>query len=101
MFCQNCGKEMDDKLKSCPNCGTPAKPKKKKVKVMWVIPAVIAAFVLIGVLSSGGSDDEPHAVNNGETVSSNAATEPQKPSLRLPKNPRSPLAMPWRMTESP
>lgn len=75
MFCQNCGKEMDDKLKTCPNCGNPTKPKKKKVKVMWVVPAVIAAFVLIGVLSSGGSDDEPHAVNNGETVSANATTE--------------------------
>ena len=51
--CKACGQEIAKTAKICPNCG--AKNKKKHT----VLICIIAFFVLIGIIASSGSDDEP------------------------------------------
>ncbi len=64
MFCNNCGKEIDDKAVICPNCGTATKKLKTKkplYKKWWFW--VLIVVVLVIIVSSGGSG------NSGETSS--------------------------------
>lgn len=58
MFCQNCGKEIPENLKSCPNCGVKTNKKKKSRKNLLIIFAVLLV-VIIAVSTGGNSSDEP------------------------------------------
>lgn len=80
MFCQKCGKEIENDTKFCPYCGnqiaiTPQpqqiknddpveqKPDKKKKKVRWLIGAIAAVMIIIAGLAvfsdDGSSVEEP------------------------------------------
>lgn len=53
--CPECGKDISDEAKACPNCGHPLQPKSKKksplIIVLAIIGGVIALFVCISALS--------------------------------------------------
>lgn len=56
--CSECGKEVSNKAKSCPNCGAPLNSKEKKKgsllkKVIGVFIAIVGVLILIGSCSSG------------------------------------------------
>ena len=51
--CPECGKEISDSAKACPNCGHPMK--QKKSKLIFVI-AVIMGIIALVVLASGIKD---------------------------------------------
>lgn len=51
--CPECGKEISDSAKSCPNCGHPMKHKKSKIII--VIAIIMGAIALV-VLASGIKD---------------------------------------------
>lgn len=70
--CKSCGAEIAKTAKTCPQCG--AKQHQAALSVCVVI-IVIAVFLCIGTVASGGSGDEPHKVTGGDaTVSSSDAT---------------------------
>ncbi len=51
MFCKKCGAELNDGAKFCVTCGTPTEVQPaKKARPKWLIPAVIAAAVLLVAL---------------------------------------------------
>lgn len=60
--CPECGKEISENAKSCPNCGNPmnstsklenSKPKKKKLPILVKIPYfIVGALLLIGGISA-------------------------------------------------
>lgn len=53
MKCPECGKEISDSAKTCPNCGHPIKQKKSK---LIIVLAVIMGFIALVVLASGIKD---------------------------------------------
>lgn len=53
--CPECGKEISDQVKNCPNCGYPLKKKKNislpKIKIRYiVIPIILIIAVVIGII---------------------------------------------------
>ena len=79
MYCENCGQEIDNKAKFCPECGAsvtnnkPKKKKKEKVKKpfykrwwFWFI----VVFILIGALGGGESSEETVDPVSESTVAS-------------------------------
>lgn len=79
MFCKNCGNEIDEKWKVCPNCGREVvevaeKSKKKKpngkksiFKRWWFWLILIVAFLVVILLLS--SEDSEEQSQNSEIVS--------------------------------
>lgn len=53
MKCPECGKEISDSAKACPNCGYPIKQKKSKLIIVF---AVIMGIIALVVLASGIKD---------------------------------------------
>lgn len=53
MKCPECGKEISDSAKACPNCGHPIKQKKSKLIIVF---AVIMGIIALVVLASGIKD---------------------------------------------
>lgn len=51
--CPECGKEISDSAKACPNCGHPMKPKKSK---LIIVIAIIMGAIALVVLASGIKD---------------------------------------------
>ena len=70
--CKTCGADIASSAKTCPGCG--AKNKKPFYKKWWFI--LIAIFVIIGALGSGGSKDE----NSSTADSSSKSTESNEES---------------------
>lgn len=68
--CKCCGEEIAKSAKTCPHCGAKLKTK----KVLWIVLAVIAVFIII-VAAFGGSD-EPEKV--GEVTQPPATTSPSE-----------------------
>lgn len=51
--CEECGKDISDQAKKCPNCGYPVKKKLSTKKPIWIkIVAVIFGLIAIAVLIS-------------------------------------------------
>lgn len=50
--CPECGKEISDEAKTCPNCGKPLRKSKEKKKINK--KAVIIIFTIIGLVVIGG-----------------------------------------------
>ena len=59
--CKVCGQEIAKNAKTCPQCG--AKNKKKHP----ILIGIIVFFILIAIIASAGSDDEPNKVENTDT----------------------------------
>lgn len=54
--CPECGKEISDKVSSCPNCGYPlGKNETMNKKIIWIIAGIFGIIALL-VLLSGMSD---------------------------------------------
>lgn len=71
MFCNNCGKEIDEKAVICPNCGTATKKLKAKkplYKKWWFWVLIVIAFAVIA--SFGGSDNDSEASSKAGQSSS-------------------------------
>ena len=51
--CPECGKEISDSAKSCPNCGHPMKPPRSKI---IIVVAIIMGAIALVVLASGIKD---------------------------------------------
>lgn len=84
MFCKNCGKEIKEDWKICPNCGTAvgeekevtmtkketkraakeAKKNKKKGKKLPLILLAVVAIVVICVVMGGGEDSSSKSIEN-------------------------------------
>lgn len=72
--CKTCGVNIAKSAKSCPSCG--AKNKKPFYMRWWFV--LIAVFVIIGAVSSGGSN-ETAVVNDTATKSSESSKEENTP----------------------
>jgi predicted nucleic acid-binding Zn ribbon protein len=62
MQCPNCSKQISDDSEFCPECGQAVKPKKAGMPVWaWVLIAVVAVGVIIGIIAAaaGGDDESP------------------------------------------
>ena len=67
--CRECGKEISDQAKVCPNCGCPVKREKAKLNInlnkyrKLAVPALVIVVILIAVLIVSGSlnADEQYA----------------------------------------
>ncbi|MBQ2775230.1 MAG: DUF2116 family Zn-ribbon domain-containing protein [Clostridia bacterium] len=78
MFCNKCGKEIDENSTVCPNCATPVehgKTKKKKSK-KWLIIVIIAVVLVIIIGAIGSSGDEP--TSSGSSSVSNQVENENK-----------------------
>ena len=66
MFCENCGKEVDETKKVCDNCGNRLKIKKKKkpLKIILIIIAILAVLMFL----FGDSEVSPIYDENGNPV---------------------------------
>lgn len=77
MFCNKCGKEIEDGAKSCPNCGEnfvqtsqkTEKKKKKKVGCICGLVIIIAMIAMIAVII-GSDDGSTTATSDIETSTS-------------------------------
>lgn len=48
--CPECGKEISDEAKTCPNCGKPLRKPKEKKKINKKAVIIISAIIVIGII---------------------------------------------------
>lgn len=69
--CKTCGMNIAKSAKSCPSCG--AKNKKPFYTRWWFV--IIAVFVIIGALGSGGTEDSSGVSENATNTRVNSSSE--------------------------
>lgn len=84
MFCPKCGREIDDKVKRCPQCGAKVKKRSKKK----IIIGVIVLICLIGVLGQCGkkSDDSSKNSNSKTNIAENIESNNSSPNTKEEDN---------------
>lgn len=65
-YCENCGKELDEKKGICENCGY-SKKKKKKLPT-WAIVLIVIGVLFFFFILSGDSTTQPQYDENGNPV---------------------------------
>ena len=63
IYCKQCGKEIAESAKMCPNCGT--KNKKPFFKQVWFW--IVAVFLIIGIAASNGNSNNSSANESSAT----------------------------------
>lgn len=78
MFCQKCGKELDDKAIACPNCGIAVNKGKKSVFKQWWF-WVIVGILVIGIASCGSGSES--SAENQTTPTAQTEVKKQEPEI--------------------
>lgn len=76
--CKGCQKEIDAKATKCPHCQTDQRNWFMRHKVLTVLGAIIALFILIGIIaaSGGGSKDSTSTTAGSNGTKTDAPAQP-------------------------
>ncbi len=76
--CKGCQKEIDAKATKCPHCQTDQRSWFMRHKILSVLGAIIAFFILIGIIaaSGGGSKDSSNTTASPNGTKTDAQAQP-------------------------